>query len=336
MKWSDGDAGDRRRMPASRSRSTSTPSPPERTSDSATSIRRVAAAGRHEGRVPGRPDHDHDHQRPVRRDRSSCTSRSCRSTSGATRRTRRSARTRRSTAPQVGSGPYQLTEWKTGEFAKFERNPDYWGKQGAADEIVIQQFGSVDTLVQALKAGEIDYARGANAEQFDALKTEPNIVTVAGQANGWTQLGFNTYGTGTGNTIPDGGPSTQGAPGSGLPRCPRLRHRQAAAARSDPPGLRRHRHHPDPAGAEGLARRAHRPPDLRPGRRRPEADGRRLRQGRVRGPARQGRQARSASRWSSRAATRTTPRPPSSSRAGSSRSASRSPRSRTRSPRSST
>ena len=88
------------------------------------------------------------------------------------------------------------------------RNPNYWGKQGAADEIVLQQFGSVDTLVQALKAGEIDYARGANSEQFDALKTEPNIVTVAGQSNGWTQLGFNAYGTGTGNTIPNGGPST--------------------------------------------------------------------------------------------------------------------------------
>ena len=112
-------------------------------------------------------------------------------------------------APQVGSGPYQLVEWKTGEYVKFERNKSYWGKQGAADQVIIQFFGSADTLVQALKAGEIDYARGATAAQFDALKTEPNIVTVAGEANGWTQLGFNTYGTGTGKTIPKGGPSTK-------------------------------------------------------------------------------------------------------------------------------
>lgn len=111
-------------------------------------------------------------------------------------------------APQVGTGPYQVTEWKTGEYVKFERNASYWGKQGAADQVVIQFFGSADTLVQALKAGEIDYARGANAEQFDALKTEPNVVTVAGEANGWTEFGFNTYGTGTGKTIPKGGPST--------------------------------------------------------------------------------------------------------------------------------
>ncbi len=111
-------------------------------------------------------------------------------------------------APLVGSGPYVVTEWKTGEYVKLMRNPEYWGKQGAADQIIFQFFGSTDTLAQALKANEIDYARGQSSAQQNALKNEPNIVTVAGQANGWTQLGFNTYGTGTGKTIPDGGPST--------------------------------------------------------------------------------------------------------------------------------
>ena len=110
--------------------------------------------------------------------------------------------------PLVGTGPYQVVEWKTGEFARFERNPNYWGQQGAADEVVIQFFGTADTMVQALRAGEIDYARGVNADQFDALKTEPNITTVEGTSNGWTELGFNTYGTGTGKTIDGGGPST--------------------------------------------------------------------------------------------------------------------------------
>ena len=30
-----------------------------------------------------------------------------------------------------------------------------------------------------------------------------------GKSNGWTELGFNTYGTGTGKTIKGGGPSTK-------------------------------------------------------------------------------------------------------------------------------
>jgi peptide/nickel transport system substrate-binding protein len=112
-------------------------------------------------------------------------------------------------APLVGTGPYQLAEWKTGQFMRFTRNPNYWGTQGFADEIVLQIYSSTDTMVQALKSGDLQYAHGVNAAQLKELQTEPNIKTVVGAANGWSQLAFNTYGTGTGKTIPNGGPSTQ-------------------------------------------------------------------------------------------------------------------------------
>jgi peptide/nickel transport system substrate-binding protein len=111
--------------------------------------------------------------------------------------------------PVVGSGPYQAVEWEIGQFIRFEKNPDYWLDFEGAGEVVIQIFSSADTMVQALRTGQLDYAHGVNADQFDALKTEENIVTVDGTANGWTELGFNTYGTGTGKTIEDGGPSTK-------------------------------------------------------------------------------------------------------------------------------
>lgn len=112
-------------------------------------------------------------------------------------------------APLVGTGPYQLAEWKTGQYMRFTRNPNYWGTQGFADEVVIQIYSSSDTMVQALKAGDLQYAHGVNAQQLDDLKKTPNIQTVVGSANGWTQLAFNEYGVGTGKTIPGGGPSTQ-------------------------------------------------------------------------------------------------------------------------------
>jgi peptide/nickel transport system substrate-binding protein len=112
-------------------------------------------------------------------------------------------------APLVGTGPYTLVEWKTSEFARFARNPNYWGTQGAADEVVIQFYTNGDTMVQALKAGEIDYARDPNAEQLKALEGEANIKTVAGSANGWVQLAFNGYGASNGKTIEGGGPSTK-------------------------------------------------------------------------------------------------------------------------------
>jgi peptide/nickel transport system substrate-binding protein len=112
-------------------------------------------------------------------------------------------------APLVGTGPYTLAEWKTGQFMRFERNPNYWGTKGFADEVVLQVFSSSDTMAQALKSGDLDYAHNVNADQLKQLQTEPNIKTVVGSANGWTQLAFNTYGTGTGKTIKDGGPSTK-------------------------------------------------------------------------------------------------------------------------------
>jgi peptide/nickel transport system substrate-binding protein len=97
--------------------------------------------------------------------------------------------------PVVGTGPYVATEWVPGDHITFSRNPNYWGEQkGAEDQIILQHFASGDTMVQALKTGEVDYVRGVLADQFNALKSEPNIATVEGAANGYTELSFNTGG----------------------------------------------------------------------------------------------------------------------------------------------
>ena len=110
--------------------------------------------------------------------------------------------------PIVGSGPYQAQEWQTGQFVRFAKNPEWTAGELAAEEIVLQFFETEDTMAQALRNDELDYAQGVLSDQFDQLTGQPNIVTVAGTANGFTELGFNTYGTGTGNTIEGGGPST--------------------------------------------------------------------------------------------------------------------------------
>lgn len=97
--------------------------------------------------------------------------------------------------PVVGSGPYHAVEWVPGESIRMERNPNYWGTPGVPDQIVFQTFESVDTMVQALRSGELDYVRGTGADQFDALATEPNIRVAEGYANGYTYLSFNTRAT---------------------------------------------------------------------------------------------------------------------------------------------
>jgi peptide/nickel transport system substrate-binding protein len=94
--------------------------------------------------------------------------------------------------PVVGSGPYVAIEAKSGEFIRLKRNENYWGTAGVPDEIIYHQFADEATMVQALKTGELDYARGVGADLYDALATEPNVGRSEGYANGYSYLSFNT------------------------------------------------------------------------------------------------------------------------------------------------
>ncbi len=109
-------------------------------------------------------------------------------------------------APVVGSGPYQAVEWQTGQFVRFVRNPNYSGQQGARrrGRDPVLQGDRHDG--QALKSGELDYAQGVKADQFEDLKTQPgHRRRSTATTNGWTMLDFNTYG----KDIKDGGASTK-------------------------------------------------------------------------------------------------------------------------------
>jgi peptide/nickel transport system substrate-binding protein len=94
--------------------------------------------------------------------------------------------------PVVGSGPYVAVEWEPNKFIRMKRNDNFWGQRGVPDEIIFHQFADEATMVQSLKNGELDYARGVGADLYDSLATEPNIARSEGYANGYTYLSFNT------------------------------------------------------------------------------------------------------------------------------------------------
>lgn len=97
--------------------------------------------------------------------------------------------------PVVGSGPYVATSWERGSFIRMERNPNYWGEPGVPDALLFQTFTGPETMVEALKNGELDYVGGLSADLFDGLATEPNVQTAEGYSNGYTYLSFNTRAT---------------------------------------------------------------------------------------------------------------------------------------------
>ena len=170
--------------------------------------------------------------------------------------------------PVVGTGPYQAAEWKTGEYVRMVRNPNYQGPTPKAyqDEIFIQFFKDEGAMTEALKAGDIDYARNVTSDQFDSLKGQPNIVVAESTRRRRGERVHAPRLQHARKPIKDGGASTSARPGPGLPRCARLRHRQAGARGQGPRWPRRRRQHDHPAGDGGraVAPRADQPADVRP------------------------------------------------------------------------
>lgn len=56
----------------------------------------------------------------------------------------------------IGSGPYVLEEYQTGQYLKFAKNPNYANEEARIDTIVLRIIESNDTASLALQNGEID------------------------------------------------------------------------------------------------------------------------------------------------------------------------------------
>ncbi len=93
----------------------------------------------------------------------------------------------------IGSGPYQVVEFKPEELIRLKANPNYWGGAPKFDEIIYQFYGSTDAAVQALKTGEIQFLEGVPNSQFKALTEDPNIATLAAKSPTLEELGFQSW-----------------------------------------------------------------------------------------------------------------------------------------------
>jgi peptide/nickel transport system substrate-binding protein len=60
--------------------------------------------------------------------------------------------------PDVAGGPYVPEKWNGSTFLVLKRNPNYYGPKPKVDEVGIQYYTTPDSLLQALKTKQIDYA----------------------------------------------------------------------------------------------------------------------------------------------------------------------------------
>jgi peptide/nickel transport system substrate-binding protein len=101
------------------------------------------------------------------------------------------ARTWKGFPDTVGSGPFELVEWRRGDFWRLEANPDYWDGAPKIDELVYRVFQNEETMVQALQQGEIDYAFDVPPALFESLQGNPDITTNEGGSGYFIQMSTN-------------------------------------------------------------------------------------------------------------------------------------------------
>jgi peptide/nickel transport system substrate-binding protein len=102
----------------------------------------------------------------------------------------------------VGSGPFTLEEWQSGQSWTMVANPNYWGGESVIDRVVFRIFTNPDAMVAALQQGEIDAAHLVPSSSFAELQDDPDIEAVAGRQGGFTELAMNGMAGGIGDGHP--------------------------------------------------------------------------------------------------------------------------------------
>jgi peptide/nickel transport system substrate-binding protein len=101
--------------------------------------------------------------------------------------------------PIVGSGPFQVTYYKRGDYTKLVRNPSYWGNdvtgwgRPKVDQIIFQAYTNPDTMTQDLRTGAVDAAQGVPSAQFPGLQGQSGVKAIAYNYFNWDYVDYNCY-----------------------------------------------------------------------------------------------------------------------------------------------
>jgi peptide/nickel transport system substrate-binding protein len=80
----------------------------------------------------------------------------------------------------IGSGAFRMVEYKPNEFVHLARNDDYFSTVPKVDELIFQTFENQDSLVQAIKTGQVDMITEMPNTAAASLSEEPNVEVVTG------------------------------------------------------------------------------------------------------------------------------------------------------------
>ncbi|MGI9624290.1 MAG: ABC transporter substrate-binding protein, partial [Acidimicrobiales bacterium] len=91
-----------------------------------------------------------------------------------------------------GTGAWVLDSYDPAGSAKFSSNPNWWGGETSLDGVEIVHFDSIDTMVTAAQAGEVDAIQQFSVIGGEALIDNPDFVVLTPPAGTHRQIWFNT------------------------------------------------------------------------------------------------------------------------------------------------
>jgi len=94
--------------------------------------------------------------------------------------------------PCIGTGPFQVVDWKPGVFVRMKANEDYWGGAPKIDELIFTIYKNNDTLAADLSSGLIQFA-GVTPAAFQKFKSDPAKTAQFATYQAYDNIGFNCY-----------------------------------------------------------------------------------------------------------------------------------------------
>lgn len=90
-----------------------------------------------------------------------------------------------------GTGPYMLTDWQRGIQLVLDKNPDYWGENVGADQLVFRWSTESAARLLELQAGTVDGIDNPAPNDFDTIRNDENLQLIERDALNTFYVGFN-------------------------------------------------------------------------------------------------------------------------------------------------
>ncbi|MFB9991096.1 ABC transporter substrate-binding protein [Deinococcus oregonensis] len=78
----------------------------------------------------------------------------------------------------VGTGPFRMRSWITGDRIVYATNTDHWGKKASYDQLILRFIKDPSARLNELRAGGIDFTSDLNPDQLGSVRGDKELTAV--------------------------------------------------------------------------------------------------------------------------------------------------------------